>query len=265
MSKIGKLFHWGLGTFQIVMKNKLVSLGCFLVTGLFHALNPVGSLDWDTMMLSLFLMLYAAVSIVFVLTNKNDTVGKGKDIAGSLVKGYFEGQRDNAGKGQELFSKSKTVREHTDASNRQLDRRAEKIKEKQINASHGNLALLITYILLLAFGVVIFIRRENFVNLVQIIIGALLIADGLSSIMTVIAAKKSGLPMKDKVVSLILAGFTIALGVVFVLTPRNSAPVIYRITGILLIVKAVSEYIVMFRNKEIISSVKDSIRQIKEQ
>lgn len=265
MSKISKIFNWGLGTFQIVMKNKLVSIGCFLVPGLFHTFNPEGSLNWDTMILSILLILYASISIVFVLTNKNKTVGKGKDIAGNLVKGYFEGQRDNAGLGQEVFSKNEVISEHTNASNERLDKHAEKLREKQKKTSPGTIALLITYILLLALGVVIFIWRENFVNIVQIIIGALLIADGISSIVTIIAAKKSGLPIKDKVVSLILCFFSIALGIVFVLMPRDSAPVVYRITGILLIVKAVSEFIVMIRNKEVISSVKDSIQQIKDQ
>lgn len=264
MNKVGRLFNWGLGTFQIVMRNKLVAIGCFLVTGLFHTFSPVGSLDWDTMMLSLLLMLYAAVSIVFVLSNKNKTIGKGKDVAGNLVKGYFEGQRDNSAKGQKLLSKNKNMSEHTNASNKQLDERVGKLKEKQVNASPGKIALLITYILLLAFGIVIFIWRENFVNIVQIIFGGLLVADGISNIVTVTAAYKSDLTMKGKVFSLILGVLTIVLGVVFIILPRGSAPLIYQITGIMLIVKAISEYIVMIRNREIISSVKESIDQIKE-
>lgn len=266
--KLGSWLNWGLGAFSLVMKNKLVAIGCFLVTGLFHTFNPVGSLDWDTMMLSLMLMLYAAVSFIFVLTNENEKVGKGQEIAGGLIKGYFEGQRDNAARGQSLFSKDKTLSEHTKASNDRLDERvwkySEKEKEKK-KTSAGKIALMITYILLMALSVVIFIWRANFVNIVQIIIGALLIADGISSLVTVAAAYKSGLPMKNKVVSMVLGIFTIGLGVTFILVPADTSALVYRITGALLIVKAVSEFIVMIRNREIISSVKDTIIQIKEQ
>lgn len=60
------------------MKNKLVVIGCMLFQGIIHMINPRGSLQWSAGMLSIFVALYALVSIVFLLTNKNETVGKGK-------------------------------------------------------------------------------------------------------------------------------------------------------------------------------------------
>ena len=266
MSKVGKLFNWGLGAFQIVMKNKLVSTGCFLVTGLFHTFSPVGSLDWDTMMLSLFLMLYAVASIVFVLSNKNELVGKGKEAAEGLVHGYFKGQMDNASKGQELFSKSKKLSEHTQASNERVDERLKKLTEKKNQAgSPGKIVLVILYALLLAFAVCMFIWRSSFVNLVQIIFGVLIIADGISGILTVVAAYRSGTKIKGKIVSLIISIFTILIGAAFIILPDDAAAMTYRITGAMLIIKAVFDYIVMIRNREVLSSVKDSVNEIKNQ
>ena len=258
--KIGQIFTWGVGTYRLVMKNKLVAVLCFLVPGLFHTFNPVGSLNWDVMILSLTLMLYA--------TNENTKVGKGQEIAEDLVKGYFEGQRDHAAIGQELLSKSKTLSEHTKASNERLDKRVEKLSEKREqkkSTSPGKNVMMIIYIFLLAIAVAMFIWRSFFVNAVQIIIGCLLIADAISSLFTVAAAYKSGLPMKDKIVSVILSIFTIGLGVTFILLPANTSALVYRITGIMLIVKAVSELIVMIHNREVFSSIKDTIDQIKEQ
>jgi hypothetical protein len=43
MSKISRLFNWGVGAFQIVMKNKIVSTGCFLIPGITHLFKPIGS------------------------------------------------------------------------------------------------------------------------------------------------------------------------------------------------------------------------------
>lgn len=75
--RIGKSVGWGIGAFGIIMKSKLVSIGCFLFTGVMHVINPRGGLRWTAGMLAGFVALYAVVSIIFVLTNKNETVGKG--------------------------------------------------------------------------------------------------------------------------------------------------------------------------------------------
>ena len=110
-----------------------------------------------------------------------------------------------------------------------------------------------------------FLWQSIFVNIVQVVFGALLIADGISSVITVTAAYNSNVPAKNKTVSLILGIFTIALGIVFVLLPANSAALVYQIIGALLIIKAIGEFFVMIRNRELLSSVKETIHQIKEQ
>ena len=248
------MFNWGVGAFQIVMKNKIVSTGCFLIPGITHLFKPIGSLDWDTMMLSLLLMLYSVVSIIFVFTNKNELAGKGRELAGGFVKGYFEGQRDNASIGQELLANDSVIGEHM------------KVTEKQKKSGTlGKTALLIFYTLLLLLAICMFLWQSIFVNIVQVVFGALLIADGISSVITVTAAYNSNVPAKNKTVSLILGIFTIALGIVFVLLPANSAALVYQIIGALLIIKAIGEFFVMIRNRELLSSVKETIHQIKEQ
>lgn len=266
MSKVSELFNWGMGSFQIVMKNKIVSTGCFIMPGFFHLFKPVGSLDWDTMMLSLLLMLYSVVSIIFVLTNKNKMVGKGQELAGGFVKGYFEGQRNGVSKGQELFANDSAITEHTKASNERFDKRMERFTDKKKNIrTFGKTTLLVIYILLLALAICMFLWRSFFVNIVQIIFGALLIADGVSSVITIAAAYKSNAPIKNKIVSLVLSFFSIVLGIVFILLPANSAAFVYQITGGMLLIKVIGEYFVMIRNREVLSSVKDTIQQIKEQ
>ena len=260
------MFNWGVGAFQIVMKNKIVSTWCFLIPGITHLFKPIGSLDWDTMMLSLLLMLYSVVSIIFVFTNKNELAGKGRELAGGFVKGYFEGQRDNASIGQELLANDSVIGEHMKASNERLDKRVEKLTEKQKKSGTlGKTALLIFYTLLLLLAICMFLWQSIFVNIVQVVFGALLIADGISSVITVTAAYNSNVPAKNKTVSLILGIFTIALGIVFVLLPANSAALVYQIIGALLIIKAIGEFFVMIRNRELLSSVKETIHQIKEQ
>ena len=230
------------------MKNKIVSTGCFLIPGITHLFKPIGSLDWDTMMLSLLLMLYSVVSIIFVFTNKNELAGKGRELAGGFVKGYFEGQRDNASIGQELLANDSVIGEHMKASNERLDKRVEKLTEKQKKSGTlGKTALLIFYTLLLLLAICMFLWR------------------GISSVITVTAAYNSNVPAKNKTVSLILGIFTIALGIVFVLLPANSAALVYQIIGALLIIKAIGEFFVMIRNRELLSSVKETIHQIKEQ
>lgn len=266
MNKIEKSFNWGLGAFEIVMKNKLVTTVCFLVTGIFHAINPLNSLYGDTMMLSLFLMLYAVVSLVFVISNKNEMVGKGREAAQGLVKDFVKGQKDKVSKGQELLLKNKSISEHAKESNERMDKRVAKLKEKNNKAfKPGKVLLIIFYIVLLALAVCIFLWREFFVNIAQIILGGLIIADGVSGVLTVIAAYRSGAKMKSKIFSLIISVFTVVVGVAFIILPDDAASMTYSLIGIALIIKAVSDLIVMFRNREVFSSVKESINAIKNQ
>ena len=54
--KLGKTIDWGVGAFDVIMKSKLVSIGCFLYTGFCHLLNPRGSLRWTAGVLALCLL-----------------------------------------------------------------------------------------------------------------------------------------------------------------------------------------------------------------
>ena len=149
--KISSIFNWGAGTFQVITKSKLVSIGCFLFQGTLHVINPVGSLRWDARTLAVFVALYAAVSIVFVLTNKNETVGKGKKLAGDLVKGTIEGKRDPVKHGQELLIKSPALKEQAKESSDRLDQHLSVLSEKQKKATGAGKAVsLIFYSALLA-------------------------------------------------------------------------------------------------------------------
>ncbi len=91
------------------MKNKLVVIGCMIFQGIMHILNPRGSLQWSAGMLSIFIVLYALVSMIFILTRNNKTVGKGKKIAGDFVHGVVKGNKDPAINAQEFMVGNKII------------------------------------------------------------------------------------------------------------------------------------------------------------
>ena len=263
--KVGRIFEWGFGAFQIVMQNKIVSIGCFLVTGLYWTFSPVGSLRWDAGMLAVILAFYAVMSFILVLTNYNEKALKGRDLAGGFVQGYLDGKKNTAVQHQELFTKSKVVDKHTRVSNERLNKRIEQLSERQEKIrARSRTVLLILYAFLFALSVFLFIQRTVTVYIIHILFGLLLIFDGATGLISIIAAMRSGLPVKNKVVSLILSSVTLAVGLMYIVFSWNTAVVGIRVGGILLIVKAVIEYIIMIRNREVSLSVKDTLKEIKD-
>ena len=129
--KLGSLLNRSVGAFQIIMKNKLVNMGCFLFAGILHVMDPRGGLRWTAGLLALCVALYALISFIFVLSNKNETVGKGKSLAGSLVHGVMEGNKDPVVQGQKLMSKSRVLDKESKNSNSKWDRRMQMLENKQ--------------------------------------------------------------------------------------------------------------------------------------
>lgn len=264
--KFGKLLIWSTGAFQIVMKNKLVSIGCFLVQGLFHVFSPVGSLRWDAKMLAGLLALYSLISIVFVLTNNNQTVGKGKTLAGGLVKGVFDGNKDTALQGQKLLSKNRTIDEKAKKSKRQWDNRLQVLSDKQKNEPKAEKAVLIFFYCILLIGsVLLFFWSDVTVYAIHIIIGALMIADGISGISAYRTVVSRQIPLKNQKLSLFVSIFTVLVGALFIVMAWNTAVFTMQLMGLILIIKSVVELIILIRNREVLSSVTDTLQQIKQQ
>lgn len=264
--KLGRLFVWSIGAFQIIMKNKLVSIGCFLVQGLFHVFSPGGSLRWDAGMLAGLLAVYSLISIVFVLTDRNQTVGKGKNIAGGLVKGVFDGKKDTTLQGQELLSKNSVIDEKSKQSNKQWDSKLQVLADRQKNEpTAGKVIMIVFYTILLIGSVLLFFWSDVTIYAIHIIMGALMIADGISGISAYRTVISHQIPLNNQKLSLFVSIFTVLVGILFIVMAWNTAVFTMQLMGAILIIKSVVELVIMIRNREVLSSVTDSLKQIKQQ
>lgn len=106
--KIKRFFDWGAGTYKIVMKNKLVSIICFLIPGFFHTFSPEGSLRWDAGIMTLLLGLYGLTSFILVLTDRQKAV-KGRELAETLVHNYFEEKEKALQRSKRLYQKMRCL------------------------------------------------------------------------------------------------------------------------------------------------------------
>ena len=267
--KVSKFLNWGVGAFSIIMKNKLVIIGCMLFQGIIHMLDPRGSLRWSAGMLSIFVALYAVLSIIFILTNKNKTVGKGKKIAGDLVLDTIKGNKEPAMQSQELTSIDKVIEQKTKESNDRWDERmrilARILAENQTKESKvPEIVMLIFYIIVLIGAVVLFFQSDITIGAIHVIIGLMLIVDGVSTIASINTARKNGIPMKDEKLNFIVSIISVVVGIAFIVFCRASADMAMRISGIILTAKGVTDLIILLRNREFVFSIKDTLRQIKE-
>ncbi len=261
---IGKSVGWSIGAFNIIMDSKLVSIGCFLVIGVLHVIDPAGGLRFTARLLAGFIALYALVSVILILSNNNKTVAKGKEIAGGLVKGVIDGNRDPIKSGQELTSKNKTVSKRHKESNSKMDSSMRALAEKQRKEPKaGKVIMLIFYLILLVGSVILFFWTDVTVTAVHIIVGALMIADGLSGIAAILSASKNGISFKDKTFSVIANTFSVVIGAAFILLAWNTAELSMILCGVVMIVKGLMDLYIMLRNREFLSSVKGTFNEIK--
>jgi uncharacterized membrane protein HdeD (DUF308 family) len=264
--KLGKTVDWGVGAVNIVMGSKIVTIGCFLYTGINNIINPRGGLRFTALMLAGFVALYALVSIIFVLTNKNEKVSQGKEMVGDMVKGVVDGYKNPLTQGKELASKSKVISGRKKDSDNKFGNSIKKLSERQKKEiKAGKAVLIIIYSLLFVGAGVLFFWPEATVTLVHIIIGALLIADGFSSLAASVAAVRNGIPLKDKLLSLIVCAFSFIIGLAFILMAWNTAEFTMRLGGIVLLIKGLVDLFIMIRNRELISTAAKTISDIKYQ
>lgn len=264
--KITGLLNWGVGAFQVIMKSKLVSIGCFLFTGTLHLINPRGGLKWTAGMLAGFTALYALLSLIFVLSDNNEKVGKGREIAGGLVKGVVEDNKEPVMIGQEMLSKNRKIDERIKAKNSKIDQRMQALSEKQKKKPKaGKIGMAVFYALLLIASALLFFWSDVTIAAVQVIIGLLLIADGISEIGAAFTAKKNNIPMKNIRLSIVLGILSAAAGAVFIVFAQNTADFAMALSGLVMIIKGLADLLVMIRNREFLSSVKETVAEIKQQ
>ena len=266
--KLSGLVNRGIGAFGVLMNCKLVSIIIFLFTGTLHIIDPRGGLRGTVTMLSLFIALYALLSIVFILTGSNDKVGEGKKFASDMVRDTFKGDGNPMVKINEVLSQNEKFEKGMSGLNTKSkwNQRIQKLNErhnKQTQAS--KFVMIVFYIILLASTVVLFAWPDDAISLVHIIFGAMLIFDGASGVWGIIVAKRSGIPMKGQWVSFFLNLLSVVIGVVFIILSNDSADFTMMLCGIVLVVKALSDLFIMIRNHELISTVKNTVNEIKHQ
>ena len=266
--KLSGLVNRGIGAFGVLMNCKLVSIIIFLFTGTLHIIDPRGGLRGTVTMLSLFIALYALLSIVFILTGSNDKVGEGKKFASDMVRDTFKGDGNPMVKINEVLSQNEKFEKGMSGLNTKSkwNQRIQKLNErhnKQTQAS--KFVMIVFYIILLACTVVLFAWPDDAISLVHIIFGAMLIFDGASGVWGIIVAKRSGIPMKGQWASFFLNLLSVVIGVVFIILSNDSADFTMMLCGIVLVVKALSDLFIMIRNHELISTVKNTVNEIKHQ
>lgn len=261
--KFESQLQWGASAISLVMKNNLVVSATFLITGVFHLLMPGHSLLFDARIMTVLIALYALVSLIFVLTN-NQKAEKGQEIAGNIVKGYFEGKREDTVKQEEMF-KTDVSHGFAEKSNQRIDKFAGRVTEKHTQAgSVSRVLMLIFYLLILAASVFLFIRNDVAVYINHFILGFILIVDGALRLICTVAAKAE-LKFRYRAFHTVLSVISVILGLLFIFVPTNTGLLAMQIVSVLMIVKSVGEFFVAFRNREILSSVTDTLTQIKQQ
>ncbi len=262
--KLGSILNWGIGAFSLVMTNNLVVSGTGLFTGVLHLLTPEQSLLFDSMILSGLLIVYALVSIAFVLTNSRKAA-RGQEVAGELVKGFLDGKRKDSSVDEGILKADPAVLEYAEEANRRMDALAvtvEDIRKKTHAFSRG--VMLAFYLAVLAVSVFLFIRRDVAVYINHVIIGAILIVDGVLSVISATSAKKESV-YKFYVFSVVVSAVSIAIGVLFIVLSRETGLIAMQAVSVILILKSLAGFFVAFRNREVISSVADTIQKIKAQ
>ena len=261
--KIRGVLKWGLGAFSLVMTNNLVVSGTGLFTGVMHLFTPMQSMMFDSMILSVLLIIYALVSITFVLTD-NDKAAKGKQKAGGLIKEYIDGKIKDATL-EDVLKKDTAVREYARDADKRMDAFTDRIEDFHIKTrSSSKIVMLVFYSLILAVSVFLFIRRDVAVHVNNIIIGVVLIVDGVLSIISATSAKKERV-YKFYVFSLILSVTSVVLGIMFIVFSQKTGVAAMQAVSVVLIVKSLAGFFVAIRNKKVISSITDTLTLIKNQ
>ena len=261
--KIGRSIGWSVGAIRLISKNKIVTSCFFLIQGAIYLFAPVRTLRRDAQTLGLMLALYAIVSIILVLTD-NEAVSKVQSLAGGLVSGFFNKKQNIAAMEQDSLPENIATNARKATAGR-MDSMHEKIREKH-DKTHSacKVLLLLFYILLLIISAVLFFNQDASIRVVHVVLSLLMITDSVMSIISVFSDDEA-LVIKNRGLSFFLACVSIALGVVFLLVSWETSVLATQIIGAALMIKSFAELVIAYRNREILSSVKETLVQIKSQ
>ena len=266
--KLNVLVNRGIGAFGVLMKCKVVSIIIFLFTGVLHIIDPRGGLRGTVTMLSVFIALYALLSFICVLSGSNEKAEEGKKFASDMVKDTFKGDGNPLVKINEVLSQNEKYKNKmsNSAAKAKWDRRMQKLIQRHESQQKASKVIMcIFYVVLFGAAIMLFVWPDATISTVHIILGALLIFDGFSGIWGIISARKTGIPLKGKWASFFLNLLSVAIGLVFLFMSDDTADFTMVLCGIVLVVKALSDLFIMIRNKELISTVKEAVNEIKNQ
>ncbi len=260
--KIKRSVGWGITAYSIIMKNKIVISCCLLFQGFFWVFNPKGSLEWDIMILSILGFLYAAAGLIVVITGGNSIAVKGQEKVSETYQEKIDDKRKQLAEPAERLSDVMVIKERE----AELRKKEERVREfsneakKKIVTKKG--LLIVCYVLLMLVSSALIIFKSFFSGAVYVILGVILTVEGVFSFITWMKTKDSVKP-RDRAVSLAVSIFSVLLGVALVFFPVFTGNMVIRFIGIGILVKAVADLVIGFRNRTLILDTKETISEIK--
>lgn len=260
--KLKNVVGWGISAYEIIMKNKIIVIVCLFIQGVTYVIRPMKSIKSDAKNMILLTGLYALVSAIVIITSGNKITEKGKKIVKDMYKDYFAGKQKKVNKASE-HAPNEILKNHAKKAELKSDKAKNKVKKySESFLIRHKWIIAVIFLLIFAVCVPLYFFPNNLIYATYAIIGAFLLTEGVFSIITVIKTKDSVRP-KDKVITLILAVFSIAMGVFLVFLPAGTASEVLRVVGAGLIIKALGEFWVIIRNRGLISSGKETFSKIK--
>ena len=259
--RLTRIIDWIAAACKIVLESKLVIIGCMLVQGFFFTFNPKGSLEWDVVMLTGLTGLYALASLIVEISNGNKIAQKGKDIADGLYKGYWDSKQNQMAGSDKNLSENKVVKKR-DVNEQE---RAEKFKDitdqKKDAPVKRRWLIIIAYALLFIACVWLSVFKSFADYSLHLILGIVILLESISSLVKTLRSKDG--KTRDRVVAIIIAIFSIILGLLLLCSPVHTSMAVMQIFGIGFLIKALMDIIAGLINRSLIDDTKDRINQLK--
>ena len=163
-----------------------------------------------------------------------------------------------------VLQKDTAAREYAKEANR-LDILAGKVADRhERTRTVSRIVMLGFYLIVLVVAVFLLIRKDVAVSVTYILMGSILIVDGVMNIIFATSAKKKGV-YRLYLFSVILSVISVGLGLLFIIFSRKAGILAMQVTSALMIVKSIGDFFVAFRNKAVLSSLSDTVTQIRRQ
>lgn len=264
--KIKSSVGWGVKAYEIIMKNKIVIDCCLLVQGLFYTFRPGGSLLWDAKIFAILTAAYSLSCAIVIITNRNEKAIAGNELATGAYKGYWDDkqkQMTGSTTAKKLVSENELLRLRSETADARAKAFQEKTEERRESILLRNKWILTTaYLAMFVACIPLFFYSGFTAHVMHVVLGFVMVIEGSFTFLTLLKTGKT-VKHKDRAVTFIISALSIALGILLIALPSNTAEVVIKIVGIGLILKAVADIIVMIHNRSLIMNGKETIDEIK--